>query len=73
MEKKLILLAHIFSIEYMGLVLCLWPLQSNVHTYSTKNRPFCAFIYCEKGNNIFIIIVLLFIFLLYIIALFKII
>ena len=60
-EKELIL-THIFSIEYKGLVLWLWPLELNDYAYSTKNCPFCAFTYCEKGNNIFIIVVLLFIF-----------
>ena len=40
MEKKLILLSHICSIEYMVLVLWLWSLKSNGNAYSTKNRPF---------------------------------
>ena len=62
MEKKLILLLHICNIEYMGLDLWLWSFELNGHAYSTKNRPFCAFTYCEKDNNIFIIVVLLFIF-----------
>ena len=53
--------SHIGCIDYMGLILSLWTLELNGHAYSTKNRPFCAFTY-EKGNSIFIIIVLLFIF-----------
>ena len=40
MEKNLILLSHIYSIEYLGLVVLLWPLWSNGNTCSTKNCPF---------------------------------
>ena len=56
MEKKLILLSHICSIQYMGLVLWLWSFESNVNAYSPKNRPFCVFTYCEKSKAIFVIV-----------------
>ena len=65
MKKKLILLSHICNIEYMGLVLWEWSFEPNGNAYSTKNRPFCLFTYCEKGKTIFVIVNFFFSFVVY--------
>ena len=56
MEKKLIVLSHIYSIEYMGLVLWLWSLESNDNICSTKKRPFCVCIQFLIAESLFIIV-----------------
>ena len=61
----MILSMHIFSIEYIGQFFGYGLYNWISNDLSTKNRLFCVFTYREKGNNIFIIVVLLFIFLLY--------
>ena len=68
MEKKLILLSHICSIEYMGLVLSLWSLESNGNAYSTKNRPFWSSSYLATSITFFAIVVLLFLYFLHCVA-----
>ena len=39
-EKKLVLLSHVCSILYKGLVLWLWSLELNDNAYSIKKLPF---------------------------------
>ena len=56
MEKKLILSSHICNIECMRLVLWELSLESNGNAFSTKNRPFCLFTYCEKSKTISVIV-----------------
>ena len=72
MEKKLILSSHIYSIEYLGLVLLLWSLLSNNNTCSTKKRPCWLSSYLATLITFFAIIILLFFLNMNIIALFKI-
>ena len=52
-EKKLILLLHIYSFEYMGLVLSLWFLESNDNAYSSRNCHFWWSGYLETSMTFF--------------------
>ena len=52
MEKKLI----ICNIKCMRLVLWELSFESNGTTFSTKNRPFCLFTFCEKSKTISVIV-----------------
>ena len=56
MEKKMILLSRICSVEYMGLVLSLRSLESNSNTSCTKNRPFWSSSYLVTSIILSIIV-----------------
>ena len=56
MEKKLILLSHFRSIEYMRLVPWLWSLELNEYAFNVKNLPCWSSSYLVTSMTFFAIV-----------------